>query len=172
MQFAIIDLDNCISNDAWRHFARRYWATRRFNEYPSLPYQLQRLHDYHSLAPFDEAVEMVTFDFRVTIPIIITARPELYRHATLEWITRKFPAWNVNNSMLYMRADDDVNESALVKAKALHLAVSEHMKSSADIVCAYDDDLDVLRMYERQGIPVCRCDIAFEIFEHLEKGKW
>ena len=170
MRFALVDLDNCISDDAWR----RPMAYVRSRASEVLPVQLQRLHEYHSLAPFDRPFGTVDDEMvaKRLIPIIVTARPELYRAQALEWLRRNFEHWGVDESRIYMRHNDDVNESRLVKQKALQVVVREHMESSAAIACAYDDDVDVLRMYESCGIPVCRCDVAFGSFEHLEKGKW
>jgi hypothetical protein len=170
MKYALVDIDNCISDDVWRRPRSRV----RTEAAAALPVQLQRLHEYHMLAPFDRPVLLVQEEIvlKNLVPIIVTARPELYRPHTLEWLRRNFEHWGVDDSRLYMRHNNDVNESALVKRKALQAIVREHMASSDDIVCAYDDDLNVLRMYDSSHIPVCRCDIAFGIFEHLTKGRW
>jgi hypothetical protein len=94
MSCIILDLDNCIANDAWR-IPKINWQ----KENP-----LDRYHDYHSLSGFDELGngDILTRHELAEI-VIFTARPVLYRAVTEEWLRRN----GVNYEYLVMRNNND-----------------------------------------------------------------
>lgn len=137
MKVVIFDLDNCISDDRWRrHHIKRQDVPAR-----------NRYHDYHSLMGFDcpRNLHLLLKHGDAQI-VIFTGRPEAYRAVTLEWLHRN----NINFKMLFMRANFDHRPNPEVKRRHLKALLLSVWKE--DIVCAYDDRLDVVEMYREQGI--------------------
>lgn len=137
MSYIILDIDGCIADDEWR-IPRINWQ----HENP-----FRRYHEYHMLSAFDEVGNTDLIETEHDI-IIFTARPTHYRAMTEEWFRRK----GVNVKHLLMRNDDDHCHSKELKSKQLQW-LDEYGVSLHDIVCAYDDRPDVVKMYNEFGIP-------------------
>lgn len=134
----ILDIDNCISNDAWRIPTIRWDTSDQFDRY----------HAYHMFSPFDEPGNPHLFyGPEAEGAIIITSRPEFYRGITEEWLRRAGASW----SRLLMRPDDDHRPSVEVKREHVHSLLHSGI-APEQIECAYDDHLDIVRMYRRYGI--------------------
>lgn len=134
----ILDLDACISNDAWR-IPKIQWQHNDIN---------RRYHDYHLLAGFDECRNKELFEGRTAIAIF-TARPVMYRAITEEWLKRN----GVNWSHLLMRNDSDHSHSVDLKERQLDWLSSLYEVPISTIEHAYDDRGDVIAMYRRRGVP-------------------
>ena len=138
-QYMIIDLDNCIANDAWR--------IPRINWQKSNP--MERYHDYHSLSGFDKPDNLQIFDdFPEAVGIIFTARPVLYRAVTEEWLKRH----RVPFEYIVMRNNADHQPSLGLKRTMLEWLPKMYDISLDNIVAAYDDRPDVVEMYKSQGL--------------------
>lgn len=133
----ILDLDNCISNDAWR-IPRISWN----HQNPT-----RRYHDYHMLAAFDEPGNVELFKGRSDI-LIFTARPVMIRAMTEEWLKRV----GVDYEVLIMRNDNDHLPSVDLKMKQLHY-LPVYGIDAGKIEHAFDDRPEVVEMYKRCGIP-------------------
>ena len=134
----ILDLDGCIANDAWR-IPRIAWQ----HADPS-----RRYHDYHSLAPWDESGNRELFAGRAGSIAILTARPVMFRAATVEWLARAGVRWE----HLIMRNDGDHMPSAALKSKQLDWLLNHYGVELADIEKAYDDRPEVIEMYTQRGL--------------------
>lgn len=138
----ILDLDNCIADDAWR-IPRIRWDLRD---------PMRRYHDYHSVAAWDRVgnEDLLTWvragDVRA---IILTARPVLYRPGTEEWLLRN----SIPHAHLIMRPDDDHRPSLELKRMQLAWVTELYGVPRAAILGAYDDRADVVAMYAAAGIP-------------------
>ena len=143
MNYIIVDLDNCIANDAWR--------IPRINWQKSNP--MDRYHDYHSLSAWDELGNTDIFaahpDARV---IIFTARPVLYAAITQEWLKRK----GVEYDYLVMRNNNDHRPSLELKRTMLGWLPDTYGVPLSDVVAAYDDRQDVVDMFSANGIAARR----------------
>lgn len=135
----IVDLDNCIANDAWR--------IPKINWQKSNP--MDRYHDYHSLSGFDEVGNMDIFaEHPGAVGIVFTARPVLYHAVTQEWLKRK----GVPFEYLVMRNNNDHRPSLELKRTMLKWMPDVYGIPLEDIVAAYDDRPDVVEMYRTYGI--------------------
>ncbi len=76
--------------------------------------------------------------------IQVTARQEKYRPSTSWWIADNF----VPSDALYMRANDDYRPDYIVKRDIL-----DRLLKSYDIVKAYDDNPNVVRLWSEYNIP-------------------
>lgn len=142
MNTVIVDLDNCISDDSWR--------IPHINWQKSNP--LERYHDYHSLAAFDQiGNEDIIFSARAGVDqvVIFTARPVMYRAATEEWLRRN----NVPFKYLIMRNNNDHRPSLDLKRSMLHWLPELYDVPWHSIVGAYDDRPDVVEMYRKHHMP-------------------
>jgi hypothetical protein len=134
-KFVLMDLDNCLSDDGWRI---KYID-------PGLKL-FDRYHKYHSLSPFDD-FPLTAQDLIDSIKeniIIVTARPDMFRHSTEYWLTAK----GINFSRIIMRQTDVHGSSVDLKRQAVNKLLFNI--NIEDIVCCYDDRPDVLQMYENE----------------------
>lgn len=138
MSIIILDLDNCISNDEWRITSINWQQTDPFRRY----------HDYHMLSGFDEVGNRDLLNGTSDI-VIFTARPVHYRALTIEWLRRN----KIDFKHLLMRNNDDHCHSKEMKLKQLSWLLFGYDVALKDIVCAYDDRPDVVKMYTDFGIP-------------------
>ena len=145
-KFIIVDLDNCIADDAWR-IPKINW---------SKPTPMARYHDYHSLSGFDEIGNLRIFDEHADCgPIIFTARPALYQALTREWLARR----GVFYERLLMRDNDDHRDSLELK-RAMLLGLPEFYGIALEaIAAAYDDRQDIVEMYRSYKITAHRLEI-------------
>lgn len=134
----ILDLDNCIADDAWR-IPRIDWTKKGDKRY----------HNYHLLAPFDEMCNTSLFTARDCEIIIATARPRKYEAATIEWLRRN----GVDYSLLLMRENNDITPSVQLKRSMAQYILNRSVATKpSDILCAYDDRQDIVGMYRSLGI--------------------
>lgn len=133
---AIIDLDNCVSNDKWRlpriqhHHPRpndRYWAYHDCCD--------QDLHDNKHV------ISRLRCNYRL---LVFTSRPEAVRRKTEFWLYK----WDIPYDELFMRPND--NHMPSVEMKRLMLS---WVPDGYQIEHAIDDRHDILDMYRSQGIP-------------------
>lgn len=132
---AIVDLDNCISDDQWRlSFINplceqpndRYW---KYHERCDLD-----LHENRSIINRLQAYYKL---------IIFTSRPEIVRKKTERWLAR----YSIPNEYVFMRPDDNHMPSVELKRLMLSLLPADYAP-----VTAIDDRRDVLDMYRDNGI--------------------
>lgn len=139
-QYIIVDLDNCIANDAWR--------IPRINWQKSNP--MDRYHDYHSLSGFDEVGNTDIFAAHPECKVVVfTARPVAYHAVTEEWLRRK----GVPYEFIVMRNNNDHRHSLELKRSMLKWMPEVYEISLPQIAAAYDDRPDVVEMYKAHGIP-------------------
>lgn len=136
---AVIDLDNCISDDKWR------WPLLDLH----LPLPNERYARYHDACDRDmHANEHVVRELSRRFKIIVfTSRPECVRYKTQRWLNR----WRIPNIGLFMRPDDNHEPSVLLKRQML-LALPPHLK----VRYAIDDRVDILDMYADEGVFTCQ----------------
>jgi hypothetical protein len=139
MSYVILDLDNCIADDAWR--------------VPHINWQkkdpLERYHEYHSLSAFDAVGNADLFAGHHHEVIVFTARPVLYSAVTQEWLRRN----GVPVKHLIMRNLGDHRPSVELKRHMLHWLPELYDVPWGEIVAAYDDRPDVVAMYAKHNIP-------------------
>lgn len=145
MTIRIIDLDNCIADDAWR-IPRIEWQHTN---------PMRRYHAYHSLAPFDVCRNREIFEGVKDNIVVFTARPFHYRAATEEWLGRN----GVPVKCLIMRNDEDHRPSVMVKEWQLNILLAHYHVHEDEILAAHDDREDICAMFERRGIPATRTRI-------------
>lgn len=138
MTYVILDLDNCIADDAWR--------IPRINWQKSNP--VERYHEYHSLSAFDRVGNEDLFSGQHRV-IVFTARPVLYSFITREWLKRN----DIRAEHVVMRNNDDRRDSVDLKRHMLHWLPENYGVAWQDIVAAYDDRPDVVEMYRKHHIP-------------------
>ena len=136
-EMIILDIDNCIADDAWR--------IPRINFQHADPDR--RYHDYHALAPWDKRGNEALFLNREDIAIF-TARPVAFFAPTAEWLQRNGVRWQ----HLLMRNAGDHRHSVELKAQQLRWLLVHYDVEPQDIECAYDDREDVCAMYREAGL--------------------
>jgi hypothetical protein len=142
--YAILDLDNCISADAWRRGMR---APHRANSF-------ERFHTYHSLSAYDD-FRNVWATLRAEHNIFLTGRPLWYRPLTEEWLRRN----KVPYKYLFMRNNDDHRPSLELKSGMLTALWNEYDVSPASVAFAADDVPEIVAMYKEVGLPAVRVAI-------------
>jgi hypothetical protein len=139
-QYIILDIDNCIADDAWRIPHIEHSNADHFHRY----------HKYHSLAPWDICFNKNLF-YKAKLAqigiLLFTSRPVFYRHSTEEWLRRQ----GINYHALLMRNDIDHRSSAEVKQEQLSW-LHEYDVGLQQIVAAYDDREPIVKMYKNFGI--------------------
>lgn len=133
----ILDLDNCISDDAWRIPKIRWQQTD----------PMRRYHDYHLLAGFDKLANKHLLSPDLPL-VIFTARPVMYRAITEEWLERN----GIAIYALLMRNDNDHRSGPDVKETQLSWLLGAYNVSKSQIDMAYDDRPEIVEMYQRNGI--------------------
>jgi hypothetical protein len=137
MTIRILDLDNCVSDDEWR-IPQIDW---------NAPNGLKRYHKYHTLSVHDEVGNRDLLETSESI-FIFTARANIYRGITIDWLDRK----RINAKMLLMRSDHDERGSVDVKRAMLELLLVGARIPLEHITSAFDDRQDVVDMYKSLGI--------------------
>ena len=139
--YVILDLDNCIADDAWR--------IPRINWQKADPFE--RYHDYHLLSGFDAVGnEHLLEGVRAgrERAIVFTARPVAYQAVTEEWLRRR----GVPCARLIMRNNNDHRPSVELKRKMLHWLPELYDVPWSAVSAAYDDRPDVVSMYREHDI--------------------
>ena len=137
----IVDLDNCICDDAWRvhHIRDRLPGKSEFD----------RHHDYHLLAGFDNGKNLDIIGGRAPSEVIImTARPAHYRAIAETWLNK----WQVPYDVLIMRNDKDHRPSVMVKRDQLGWLQAHYNTELSDIDAAHDDHPEIVQMYRDHGL--------------------
>ena len=131
----IVDLDNCISDDQWRHPLIRWDVENKFLRY----------HGYHMAIPGDPAANLhIVHTERPSEIAIVTSRPVAYRWLTTMWLEYH----KIEYGLLVMRERGDEGlPSPEIKRKALGKIRQKHL-----VTRAYDDRPDVIAMYKAEGI--------------------
>jgi hypothetical protein len=143
----ILDLDNCIANDAWR-IPFINWGAKDPQE---------RYHVYHALAHHDENNldwvhrEMREHGVDEVDAYVLTARPVKYHRETKAWLDDHMPA-SINVVGLLMRNDTDHRHSVEIKRQQMR-----HLQSHWDVdfdrvIFAADDRHDVVEMFRTYGV--------------------
>lgn len=154
----ICDIDNCISDDAWRIGSINWQKTGE-----------ERYDAYHSLAPFDNPrPDLMLEDLmrktggmhpRQFRWVFLTARPVSEYVATEYWL--RYVAF-LKPYALLMRPKGNTMSSPEVKSMQLSWLYQPHLEygvNPQDIVAAYDDHQGVVDMYAAQGIKATRIAI-------------
>ena len=127
LKVQIFDLDGTISDDAWRK------------------HHLPDYEVYHSMLIDDKIMNLRQLQAAYVSGcdiVIMTARPARFLEDTIAWLDK----YNIEYHMLMMRNNDDKRTS--VEVKFSMLKDLDH----TEIVAAFDDRLDICRMYASQGI--------------------
>lgn len=91
--------------------------------------------------------------------IFITGRKEYCRDMTMSWLITQFMSifnWHeqhATNMMkyhykLFMRGDDDYRKAEVLKKEIY----DNHIKGKYDVEAVYEDDIDVCRMWKKEGL--------------------
>lgn len=140
-KYVIFDLDNCISNDAWRIQTVDWYCTNLERRYAR----------YHALGAFDQSdnthIVRKHQEQRHKI-VVMTARPASVRHQTEFWLERL----GINPVLLLMRGNNDHTPSVFLK-QGMVRTLPEHRIYAQDIVAAYDDRTDIVQMFNANGLP-------------------
>lgn len=136
MNWIILDLDGCISDDSHRHHLA----------------EKAKFHDYHSLCHMDSCINKEVVEGLAQGPknkfLFVTGREEFCRYSTMAWLLDKFPWLDAREMILLMRPDGDNTPSPALKIKMLE----ENNFEPDQIRFAYDDRRDVLEAYRRWGV--------------------
>lgn len=134
---AVIDLDNCISDDAWRmHLCELHHTAPN-----------DRYHKYHAQCEGDLyrnswIVRELARKYKALF--VFTSRPEEVRFKTQRWLNR----WRVPVNGIIMRPTDNHEPSTVLKERMLKEMLDEKYK----VRYAIDDREDILKMYADNGI--------------------
>ena len=119
------DWDNDLAKDAWREF--HMWCG----------------HDtlIHPVAEI-----LYQYWIKNTKIIFCTARPFYVYDLTIGWISKHIPGikgfYNI-----YMREIDDKRKSAILKLEML-----EHIRKEYNVVCAFEDHPEAIKMFNDNGV--------------------
>ena len=138
MKYILLDIDNCISDDAWR-IPRIAWQHTD---------KMRRYHDYHLLSGFDRCVNRHLFQSPLTKIVLLTGRPVMYYALTEEWLRREA---SIERFTLLMRNNYDFRSSVEVKRSQLGW-LSEYGIHLSNVVMAYDDRQEIVTMYKEFGL--------------------
>lgn len=135
----IVDIDNCIADDAWR-IPYINWSATDLNE---------RYHVYHALAYYDRPSVQWLCDYIPNIKgevrvFALTARPTAYSALTEKWLQDKVP---LPVESVLMRNNDDHRHSLEVKRAQVGWLLSTYNVKRLDVIGAFDDRQDVVDMY-------------------------
>lgn len=137
----ILDLDNCIADDAHR-IPHIDWSQRD----PDLRYA-----PYHSRLSSDgPPCNRHAWTQPGVRNFIFTARPEAYREVTRAWLRKH----GVPCAVLLMRPEGDHCPSVALKSRMLDVVANTHpgVPLGGLIRAAYDDRRDVIEMYRSRGV--------------------
>lgn len=93
--------------------------------------------------PNSDVVDMVWNVCNELDVIVVTARKEKYRALTATWLKRN----DIPHDVMFMRQNDDFREDYLVKKDIL-----DHINQFWDVKHAVDDNPDIIRLWEENGI--------------------
>lgn len=139
----IFDVDGTIADLSHRlHYIRNDEGVRRFDKF------------YNACAldtPFSHICHLASEFMRNTNyeTIFLTGRPSEHSRATWDWITQYIG----KPKYLFSRESEDYREDSIIKEEILR----KLQKAGANVICTFDDRLQVIRMWERNSIPVVAC---------------
>jgi hypothetical protein len=144
MEFAIFDLDGCVSDD--RH--RRELMPNTGSPSGDLEADYS---EYHNACDQDPVVrfglEAIRRAERKGFAVLfVTSRPYLYREKTVRWVQNRL---GIETPTLFMRPNLDVQSSPALK---VHLLKARGVRPE-QIRVAFDDRQDVLQAYRAYGVP-------------------
>lgn len=147
-KYAIFDLDNCLADDRAR-IPLINWAATDPDERYALYHSRCSEDPVGNLAKFRDVATVPGEQIVGATPVFFTARPDAIRGATITWIKH---CLGVTPQWLFMRSAGDHRHSVELKRDMLaeFLRISHH--SADDIIVAFDDRLDVVQMYQKEGI--------------------
>jgi hypothetical protein len=136
---AVIDLDNCVSDDKWRMS-----LCQLHHEQPN-----DRYWEYHAACDRDimanrDVVKRLAENHAL---LVFTSRPEVVRTKTVIWLER----WRLPVARIWMRPNDNQDPSTILKRKML-----EEAREWFNVVHAIDDRVDILNMYAEAGVQTCQ----------------
>ena len=140
MEFAIFDLDGCVSDD--RH--RRHLL-------PVSDVAVQPMYDEYHAACYDDHVvadglaAIRAAERRNWVVVFVTARPEALREITTRWIVERL---GIERPTILMRPEGNTQRSPKLKPYLLH----SRGVGPDSVAAAFDDRQDVLRAYRDYGI--------------------
>jgi hypothetical protein len=146
-RYVIFDLDNCLADDSGR-IPLIEWSN---------PDITARYSAYHEACEGDEPVNLKIFQDYTTrhalIPIFLTGRPNQVRQKTARWIAERLMLGTTYQMM--MRKDGDHRPSVMIKRDMVNqLRVNvEYGIGLEEVAIAFDDRVDIVRMYRQFGIP-------------------
>ena len=133
-QIRIVDLDNTISQDDWRH-----WLID-----PQAPDGEHKYHEYHLYCDGDTPMNRYIVDESPVDVFFLTARPEYVRQKTIDWLDNQ----GFRYKALIMRGNDDHQHSVELKRGVVRMLKLQMF----EIEKAYDDRQDIIDMYREMGI--------------------
>lgn len=141
MKYQIVDLDGCISDDLWRRKFIRPLAE-------GAPPNAERFEHYHRPSALDAYANLDQLHPEAQ-PIVLTARPTIYRSQTLEWLAgcRRV---DLHSVILIMRNIDDHRTSLLLKTEMVNWLPIHYGIPLTSIVQAIDDRDDIVEMYRSE----------------------
>lgn len=138
---AIIDLDNCISDDKWR------WSLFDLHR-PIINERYERYHEACESDSYSNSDVIKSLARQFTL-VAFTARPESVRIKTRRWLNR----WRVPAAGLFMRPNDNHESSVNLKREMLNELRTD---TGLKIFYAIDDRVDILDMYADEGVNICQ----------------
>jgi len=130
----ICDLDGTLCDTKWRveHLRKQQKDWEKF--YDGIPYDQPR-----------EDVLKIYLDYlnEGCTGVLVSGRPEKYRHVTEEWLN----SFKIPRFVMLMRENHDLRQDDVVKKYILDTYLNKD-----DIVAVIDDRLRVLRMWQSEGL--------------------
>ena len=139
----IIDIDDTLSL-AGRRFELAKMPNGKINWDIAHNIELVK-EDKPNLPMIDLAKKYKKDGFKV---VIITGRPEFIREVTEIWLKK----YGIEYDALYMRLKDEHYIKAPIYKKGIYQSYLD------DVFCAYDDDEEIIQMWNSLGIP------AFKVY--------
>ena len=155
MKYIILDIDNCISDDAWRVKYINWQVNNVFDRYAN----------YHALSCFDDFVlpsengnyKHIAGTFLEEHAIIIsTSRFERYEVITRHWLARK----DIKPIAILMRPDDYFYPTVDLKRDHYEHIIKTIGTLPAELHKVYDDNPEVCALYRELGVPVRQLAIS------------
>lgn len=161
-KFIIIDIDNCISDDKWRMQHVSHAIEDLDERYYT--YNISCHNDQPCMKNINQLALLVAMG---AYPVFITARPEMVRAETLQWLRVNIPFDFDGICDLMMRPPNDKRPSPELKPALLQDWINANFTEHSPehkvpysyfnkdwVLCCFDDRQDVLDAYAAQGYRV------------------
>ena len=138
----IFDMDGTLADvSSIRHHLTKYDETKRT--------VVKHFHRFHaesvSVPPHDHVVNSAQMAHMLGHAVlVVTARKHMWRHHTAWWLALH----NVPSDMLMMRGNEDNRKDYEVKKDML-----DTLRKAYDIIHAWDDNINIIRLWQENGIP-------------------